>query len=489
MSGINISYTYVAGLIAQAQSAAAASGSGGLAFPYYTPQGGSGDSNIDTQWTTGTSFDTSIPYNSNGTINIQAMLQKLHDILYYSANGDQMDYNSIMDATAYIMNIGAVWGQMSSSDQAQVSGYLNMSVSGVPLINIITQIGIPAVIEGTYYQNDGNQSETLAFAQNFVNELDSISQGCPLLSPLAQYANSLYGPNGSTLEGWMNDPINTYNAQTKNFDEFAFNQALNWETAFSYNSGDAAFFNSWRSLELNDQLSGVTNPFEAYIIIMSILENEGGDLQTTIAGQGNLTNYLSTPMGNNAKEIANAWSAGSFTGSTAQTFYQEMMELSKFAQNSAVSSIAPQIDAIFESLTNPASASQINSTITIDGTSTPITLGQLFQDITTGTSIGINGYVPTWSDMATAMNNLQPSTSNGGSNDNPSFPSQPGYTTLSNMVQQVTNSITSKSSAIGQIMQNDEGVSEKDLTMLQAGFEEFVNTEQAITQNMAQAGS
>jgi hypothetical protein len=86
------------------------------------------------------------------------------------------------------------------------------------------------------------------------------------------------------------------------------------------------------------------------------------------------------------------------------------------------------------------------------------------------------------------MNALQPS-SNNVDPTNPSFPTQPGYSTLSNLVQQVTNSITSKSTAVGQILQYNEGTFQKELSFIQATAEECVNVNKTINQNMAQAGA
>jgi hypothetical protein len=452
------------------------SGSGsGMNFPYFTPT--SGDSN--TQWSSGTKFDISM-YNRDGTLlSTRQLIDRYNAILQYSANGETMSYNSIMDATAFLINIGNVWNQLPADEQAEVTKLLKLPIKGpnggqTTLVDIVAQIGIPSVIEGTYWSSNGNRVKTLRIAQNLLSTLNNT--GCSLLNPLLNKTNLILGPGGLTLLNWMDS-----NPPDKmSFNQFALESAFKWQDAFACNSGAADYLNSIRSMELDYLLAGHTDPFTMYIIIMYVLMNQTNDSQTAISGQGHLTNYLSVPMGNNAREIANAWSACNFDATSAKQFYDKILALEAFSGNRSIASIKPQIDDFYKALTDPKNATQIDVYTDKLGSTTLAKLYQAAQ----GTAPGSKE----WQDLAAGMTSLKPAVPNIDPN-NPTVPIQPGYTTLSNLVQQVSNSITSKSTAVGQILQYNEGLFEKQLSFIQATAQCIVNVNKGILQNMHQAGA
>jgi len=481
MSHISSTYTYVERLLSERQAYATQfkSSGDGINFPYFNPD----PNNPDSEWTLGKSFNISV-YHSDGTLlSPRELLDRLQDILGYSANGDTMNFNSIMDAAGFLMNLGNVWKKLPADTKSQIQNFLNLpGPGGKSIISIITEIGIPAIIQGTYWKSGGDYQKTLDIAQKMVDMLKSyVDDGFKQLTPMWIKTLQLYGPSGDTLRTWMQQNP----SGSLSFNDFAMGKAFEWQAAFACNSGTADYLNAIRSLELNALLHGVTDPFQMYILIMYVLMDQTNDSQTAISGQGSLTNYLSVPLGHNAKEIANLWSASNFTGKTAQDFYNYVMRIELLAGNQSIASIRPQLDAIYQALTNPSNATQINVTFKdVNGKDQTTTLAALFQ-----AAKGTGPDSPQWKNVALAMNALQPSANNGGGKDNPSFPTQPGFATLSNLVQQVSNSITSKSTAVGQILQYNQGVFEKELSFIQAAALAMINVNKTILQNMGQANA
>jgi hypothetical protein len=465
MSDINFSYPFQSTAPAPHHHVVGAQVGDGQIDPPYAPP---------SDWSSENSFDISIPYNADGTIDVSALLDKLHKILYYANQGDQMDFNSILDITSYIMNIAGVWSQLKAQGAAgQVEQFLNlpMNKGGQSILQIVASDGIQAMIYGTYYKTNGDQAATQAFANQLISTLQNLAGNTDILNPILQQAEALGNPNA--LSDWMaKNP-----ASQTTFDMFTFNTALTWETDFSMDDSSTADMDGWRSLEIQDILSqpGVAkDPFLAYILIMSILMNENGDVQTQIAGRGNLINTMATALGNFAKQMNSQWAAGKFDKTSAQSFYNELKQLETFSQDKRFSSIASQIKQVFTDLTDSSSQLKVNDPN--NPTGPQISIGQLYQDITTGKG----GY--TWDSMATALNSLQPSAT-------PDAPTPPGFSALSNDLGQVTTSVTNASSAQGQIVQNLEGVNEQDLSFITATANEIVNADKVIVQNMGTAGN
>lgn len=425
-------------------------------------------------WSSENSFDITIPYNPDGTINVAALLDKLHKMLYWASQGDQMDYNSILDITSFVMNIAGVWSQLKAQGAAgQVEQFLNLPANsqGQSILQIVANDGIPAMIYGTWYKTNGDQAATQAFANQLISTLQNLSGNSDIVSGMLQEAETIGNPN--KLSGWMNQNP----AANLSFDDFAFNTALTWETDFSEDNNTPNYLDSWRSLEIQDLMSqpGVAkNPFLEYMLIMYILMNENGDIQTQIAGRGNLMNTMANALGDLAKQMNSQWTAGNFDKNSAQSFYNELQQLESLSQDKRFSSIVSQIKQVFDDLTST------NSQIMVQDPQNPkgpqISIGQLYKNITSGTT----GY--SWDDMANALNSLQPSSTQQG-------PTPAGFSALSNDLGQVTTSVTNASSAQGQIVQNLEGVNEQDLSFITATANEIVNANKVIVQNMGNAGN
>jgi hypothetical protein len=490
MNQVNFSFQYgeyVAAHPTNSGGSSSGGSGGGMVLPYYTPTG-------PDSWTNGYSIDTSIPYNSDGTVNVTDMLQKLYNMMTYGAFADQMDYNNMVNIAAYLMNIGNIWGSLSSAQQAQVTKYLNapISINGGtpgPMISQIAPIIAEAMIHGTYYLNGGGQAGQTAanaFATQFVNALKTISGSCPLFDDLYNYAYACQ----QDLPNWYNLPSTTNQTE----DGFFFSEAINWENTFTYNSSVSQLINEWKHQQVDDGLANCKNVFEAFAWLANFMDNENiNDVNDELGGGGSLQNYLSGPMGNSINAMSSAWSSGNFNATTAQQFFGYMNDIEVYGQDERLGSMQPQIQQVYNDFCG--SNSQISVTFTppgIGNKAVTMPLGQLYQDIVNKTPITTaNGsYTPQWSDMSNALNSLQPSTVNQGSSTTPSFPTPPGFATGSNDIQQLNSSDTSKSTAEGQIIQNLEGVLEKLEAFVEALYSSMVDPEKTIvSQNMQQANS
>lgn len=476
MSSTNFSYDFIRQIQAfeaahnvAATSSSRASANDPLNFPYADPS----------DWSSETSFDTSIPTNPDGSIDVNALLDKLHKMLYYASQGDQMDFNSMLDITAYLMNIAKVMPQLKAQGaDGQVEQFLNLPVgsTGQTLIQIIAQDAIPAIIYGTYYKSNGNAAETEQFAKQLISTLQGLSGNTHSLDPILQAAEAIGNPQA--LSAWMNDPKN----QGLSFGDFTFEKALQWETDFSMNSSASPYMDDWRSEEVNSVLSSPDakkNPFLEYILLMYILMNENGDIQTKIAGRGNLIKVMSNALGKEAAKLNSQWAAGHFTAASAQAFYQELQDLKGLSQDKRFTdSIGAQIGQVFTDMTDPNS--QIKVPVPGGTPGQQMTLGQLFQNVQNHTN--------SWDDMATALNSLAPSTIPSAPGQ-PVPPTPPGYAAVTNDIGQITTSVTSASSAQGQIVQNLEGLSEQDLAFITATANEVINVNKVIVQNLGSAGN
>lgn len=473
MSNTNFSYDFIQQM--QAHHVALQSppvGNGSLNFPYSDPS----------DWSSENSFDTSIPYNQDGTIDVNALLEKLRKMLYYSSQGDQMDFNSMLDITSYLMNIGGVWSQLKAQGaDGQVQQFLNLPVngSGQTLIQLLAKNATDAIIYGTYYKNGGDQAATQQFADQFIAALQGISGNTSILNPILQAAENIGNPQA--LSQWMNNPDN----QGINFDQFTFTSSLAWEGDFSMNDDTPSYMDGWRGLEIQDalgQADATKNPFLAYILIMYILMNENGDLQTQIGGRGSLMDTMKKALGDKALGLNSQWASGNFTPDSAKGFFQSLQNLFALCHDQRFASIMPQIKQAYDDLTSPSSDPKggIQVTFIDPVTKKPVTenIGQLYQDINNPKS----SYFGQWGLMAQGMNSLQPSTT-------PGVPTPSGFATLANDLGQITTSVTSASSAQGQIVQNEEGVNEKELAFITATANEVINAEKAITQNTGNAGN
>ncbi len=442
-------------------------------------------------WSNEQSFDTSIPYNADGTVNVKALEEELHKIMYYSANGDQMDYNSQLDIAAMVMNIAGVWGKLSSADQSAISQQLNTPINGVPFLQKVAPDIIQTLIHGYFYKNCSSDpnigQDTINFAQNLINTLQQLSGRSGIVDPLLSAAEN-YG-NVGNLTAWMKSTIDpTTGKRDLTFDDFSFMQAIQWETDFSMSSDTNGFFALQRHNEIQsifDQYGDKHNPMYIYMLLLSILTSENGDIQTQISGRGALLGTITNAFGNAVQSLTSSWQGMNFTEATAQAFFQKIYDLQTLAQDKRFSSIAPQINKIFNDFFS-----------TTDGVKIPdpknpgkqITIGQFYQNIRNN----IPGY--SWNGEASGgllikglvqeLNDLAPT-----SDLMPPPPASPSYTQISGDLGQLSTTITNSSQVQQQVAQDLEGLNEKDLAMLTAAFNAIVDPEKVFTQNMASAGN
>lgn len=428
-------------------------------FPYADPS----------DWSKGTSFDTNIPYKSDGSIDIEALLEKIRRILYFSNQGDPMDFNTQLDLVAFLMNIAGVWGAIKNQGgAAAVDNLLNMHYgkSGKSLLEELSPDMIESLIHGYFYKHGGDQNATAQFANAVINKLrELMGGGADFLKSLLDNAENL----NSSLSQWMKE--HTKNGKPDlTFDDFAFVQAFKWEEDFAMNPDAIDYLNACRHQEIDRLTAGIKDVFMLYMALMMVLTGETGDLQTQIGGRGDLLDTMSKGIGALSKKLLSEWTGGKFTGDSVKEFFQTLFNLEKLCKDKRFASIFSAVDKVFKDFTDPKSGLSVKDPVT----GKDITLGELYQKIQSGEP----GY--SWDTMATALNSLAPSTG---------YPpiTPPGFSEASNDFNSIVNQVTNASTVQGQMIQNLEGVSEKQLAMITAGLNNFVQPNKVIVQNMAAA--
>jgi hypothetical protein len=476
MSNINFNYDFVAQAQAP-QAAQSPAANDPLNFPYAPPSG----------WSDENSFDISIPTNPDGTINVQALLDKLRKMVYYAQQGDNMDYNSMLDITAYLMEIAQVMPQLKAQGaDGTVQQYLNLPIDdkGTTLAQMLANTALPAIIDGTFYKNGGDAAATQAFANQLLASLKELSGSTNILDPILQQAETLV--NG--LPSWMNS--HTVNGKADmSFDDYAFQAALTWETNFTMpdttGPDNYSYTDEWRTEELNGIFSDpavAKNPFLGLIMLMAILTDENSDIQTQIGGRGALVKAM-TNLGKLAQKLSSQWSAGKFTPDSAQAFFQELSQLNTLSQDKRFAgSISPQVAQVFQDLTNPNGQIMVTFTVaTKDGNLIKkIPIGELYQGFQNGTYSAQN--------LTDGLNSLMPQTTPPAPGE-PVPPAPAGFATIGNDIGQISTSVTSASSAQGQLIQNEEGLSEQDLSFITAAANSITKVNEAIVSNITKAGN
>jgi|GEM_PF-6093191 len=433
---------------------------GGLDFPYADPN----------DWSDGISFDTNIPRLPDGSVDVNALLERLRKILYYSNQGDPMDFNSQLDLVAFLMNIAGVWGELNSQQKGQIDQFLHTPYgkSGKSLIEQLSPDMIESLIYGYFYKHGGDKKGTEEFAKNLIDKLgELLGGGADFLGPLFDHAQQI--GNTSALDAWMKQHIKN-GKPDMDFDDFAFLQAFKWELEFSMNPESEAYFNEIRHNEIEELTKNVKDVFLLYILLMMILVGENGDLQMQIGGRGNLINALTKGLGALGKKIYSQWTGGHFTGDSVKEFFENLYKLEALCKDKRFGSLQDTVDKVFKDFFDAKNGITVKDPVTGKDT----TLGELYQKIQSGAA----GY--SWDTMATALNNLAPSTQ---------YPpvTPPGYTEITNDMGTIVNAVTNVSTVQGQIMQNLEGINEKDLALLTAGFNSVTNLNKIAVQNMSAA--
>lgn len=99
-------------------------------------------------------WGTGIPYNADGTININALVQQINKLFTWATNGDQADFNTELDMYALFRNVGAVWNQLGSKGQQEIGQIFGatLGAGGPSVLAAMANDIIKSIVGGTYYQ-------------------------------------------------------------------------------------------------------------------------------------------------------------------------------------------------------------------------------------------------------------------------------------------------------------------------------------------------
>lgn len=406
-----------------------------------------------------TKWDTSIPRNSDGTPNIQAIIERIRLMLQYLTTGDPMSFNTLAALGEFMINLSnsQVWSQLSANDKLELNKFLNSNnilSNGTSLSTLISQ----AILEGYYYQNgcDPKKTEQFgAYIQDLINHFGGDAQECPWIADLTKSLEKEI----SLIPSFKN---------TSNFDDFSFELGLETENIFiSPDRSDAmaAFFKQWKEEQIKEIMSKTSDPFLLYMMLLMMLFGQNNDDEMQMGGQGNLIN-TSSKYGQELNEAYSMFSKGSFTPDSAQHFYQLIQKFATHCSDQRFRSISPQIQTMYDAFfsLDPAKG------ISCPG-NPKLTLGQCFKEC-------MEKSPPDFSLLAENLNAMAPSST--GASTTP-----PQYTSALNDLQQGETSITSFSQVQSNSMQTLSGLVEKLQALLTAGLNSFVDVNKFISQQIS----
>lgn len=420
-------------------------------------------------------YSANIPYNKDGSIDFTALYLRLQQLIKYAINGDQADYNSMLNIAAMLMNIGHVWSQLNPQQQQSISTLLSPSVFSTKMQGDMLQ----ALIYGTFYANNGNQAATQSAVQALLAQMSQAFGGIPVFSYMLSQAQFL--GNTDNLNSWMYDHTiqsgpNKGQAD-KSFAGFVFLQTMQWEADFSYtNSSDTsnAVLNEMNSDLMNTILHGVTNPWEILALLFCNVFCASGlpDYMTQIAGNANLTNAVSA-VGKQAQALLAMFNnnAGKFTTfAQAQAFFQGVNNLNTLANgdlriSGTIGSATSQLcNDICGDPTTGAGSIQVSYTFVVPPNEGPLSgttqtvnvpIGELYDGAANQTPISVSNsagtftVTPTQAGFLSSFNALAANASVPGTSIVPA-----GYTQIETDMGQTQTSVTAKSSAVGQVVSN-----------------------------------
>ncbi|HEX4840128.1 MAG TPA: hypothetical protein VFU89_06770 [Rhabdochlamydiaceae bacterium] len=459
---------------------------------YNLPYGPGNDLSKNQTWGTG------IPLLPNGQINISALIQQINKLFTWVTNGDQADTNTQLDIYALLRNIGAVWGQLNSQQQAELNQVFNASFTGpdgkteTVLQAIATDI-INTIVGGTYFLNNKN----LGDAQNMMNSIiydlnPMIEGGASFLRPfedainnlnLSSYIDSL--PPGLTMTTFMEL------------------QAFQFEQDFAMNPNVTGATNQQMHDWIQDLTAGLPADLALIILIMVVMMSVTGDQQVTLSGKSNETNALTKGVINRLASLQSAWNAnqGKWTPATATAFYNSLAAV-QFVVGGNTNGQMLNGDQRFQSdqtavnqLYNDFNLDpQFNSgatggiTVTVPGVTTPVNLGTLYNCAQLGKPIpgtnimvtmdGSNGSV----NFCTMMNQISVDPAN------PTIPPA-SLTTVSADMSNALNATSSQSQSLGTAVQSFESVIQKFEQLITQILQCVLTFEKQTTSASASAGN
>jgi hypothetical protein len=431
------------------------------------------------------SWGTGIPYLPNGQININALIQQINKLFTWATNGDQADFNTQLDMYALFRNVGAVWGQLGSKGQQEISQIFGATLgSGGP--SVLTAIAmdlIKSIVGGTYIQG-GDAQKTL---NEMISDLTSlIGQGATFLQPFLDAAHSL---NNSGVQNWLNTlpkgmPMTI----------FMMEQAFQFEQDFSMNAQNTQATNQQMHDWINDLIGGLP-PGEALILlIIVVMMSMNGDQQVQLAGKANETNALTNAIINPEHSLQSSWNTnqGNWTPKTLQAFYDQLAGLEGIVGNGTTlpGDMRFQADqSSINQLFNDFNGT--NGIMVTLGVGPPISLGTLYNCMENKTPIpgispptyvtmdGANGTISLCNLMNTqvSMNKANPSI----------VPAT--FTQVNSDLSTAINASSSQSQSVGTAVQSLQQVIDKFESLITSILQDNLNLEKTTTQAMGSAGN
>ena len=221
------------------------------------------------------------------------------------------------------------------------------------------------------------------------------------------------------------------------------------------------------------------DPFVLFVMILMVLFGENDDMGTQVGGSGKLLDRLSQ-LGQQVNTMMNQFQAGSFTGTSAKTFFDEMSSFANLFRDQRLASAFPQVMMVYNNFfsTNTSTGNPIVTTVaeTIGGTTYPVgtPIGAIYAACQKEAAANPNDKNP-YAALADAMNNFYP---------NPSNPTSvtPGYQTINQDISQLNSSVTSVSNLTTQQAQTVTSLIEKLQAMLSASLSEITDVNKFIVQ-------
>lgn len=242
-------------------------------------------------------FDTSIPRNPDGSIDVKALSKKLHDLLYYMYHGDPTNFNIYTAIAGYLTNIAGVWDQLSEKDKASFNNTMGQvpDMDGKSLGLLLGK----SVVFGKFYNLGGNEKLLREFIDQLIYKLDG--KDSPFIKDLL--AGIKYAGNSlSDNEYFSINPNNGQVTWKKDYQGFLTKQSLQ-DAGIGRSKKMSKFFSSFMSAKMKE-LEALANgdPFLLFYLILMELFNSNDNYQVQIAGVGNTLEKL-TGLTNKAAEL------------------------------------------------------------------------------------------------------------------------------------------------------------------------------------------
>jgi hypothetical protein len=397
------------------------------------------------------SLDISIPRNADGTVNVQAMVEKLRVMLKYASTYDPMNFNLISNISAYMVNIAGVWGELSPTSQNIVQ-----TLMGSPIVLAGSQTTLGAFLaqglsEGMFYLTNGDREKTYKFINLLYTTINPLANTSPWLTDLRDHLASVM----QDLPAWMVDHTKAGGGADMTFPEFLFKNGLRWEGLLLNDSTMTSFFSAWRKRQIDTIMGSTKDPFLLYMQLVMLLFGTNDDRQMQVGGVGKTIDALSK-MGGKISEALNLFrskQAGApWTAADAIAFYQQIDTLQSLSKDARFASIQPQLkqvcDWFMSNLTN-----------------------------TSGLSIGLlykswKGYPDTDPQKAVVAEQISSSLNSILPSGSTIFTQ---YTTSLSNLQTGVTAVTNGSQVMAQTVQFMEGLSEKELAMLSGSLSSWTD--------------